>query len=134
VEVAAVATVASPDYRLTIAVKPTYVHAKVEGARTPENAARFLREAHEACISAGRTAVLMEMHLSGPSLGTINIFHVISQASPRGAMLRRIGYVDTFEGEPDAPRFAETVAKNRGVNVRLFEDLASADRWLSEDS
>ena len=129
----AVAGVTVTSYRMTVQVRPTYVHAKVEGARTPENAARFLREAHEACVSAGRNSVLMEMHLSGPSLGTINIFQVISQASPRGAMLRRIAYVDTFEGEPDAPRFAETVAKNRGVNVRLFPDVAAADAWLSEE-
>jgi hypothetical protein len=122
-----------PEYRLTVEVKPGYVHAKVDGARTPENAARFLREAHEACVSAGRSAVLMEMHLSGPSLGSLNIFHVISQASPRGAMLRRIAYVDTFAGEPDAPRFAETVAQNRGVNVRLFPDVAAAEAWLAEE-
>jgi hypothetical protein len=29
-------------------------------------------------------------------------------------------------------RFAETVAVNRGVNVRLFESVATAERWLSE--
>jgi len=28
--------------------------------------------------------------------------------------------------------FAETVAINRGVNVRLFESAAAAERWLSE--
>jgi hypothetical protein len=31
------------------------------------------------------------------------------------------------------PYFAETVARNRGVNVRLFQSVAAAEEWLSED-
>jgi hypothetical protein len=31
------------------------------------------------------------------------------------------------------PYFAETVAVNRGVNVRLFQDVAAAAQWLSDE-
>ena len=29
-------------------------------------------------------------------------------------------------------RFAETVAVNRGINLRIFTDIAEAKRWLEE--
>jgi hypothetical protein len=29
-------------------------------------------------------------------------------------------------------KFAETVAINRGVNVRLFQDLAKAKEWMAQ--
>lgn len=35
---------------------------------------------------------------------------------------------------PEKMKFAETVAMNRGVNVRLFHDLETADAWLSAPS
>jgi hypothetical protein len=31
------------------------------------------------------------------------------------------------------PHFAETVAINRGVNVRLFANVAAAEEWLLSD-
>ena len=50
------------------------------------------------------------------------------------AKLRKIAYVDTSQRDPDKMKFAETVAQNRGVNVRLFRDGDAARQWLSEDS
>jgi hypothetical protein len=32
--------------------------------------------------------------------------------------------------DPEGARFAETVALNRGVNVRLFAGVEEARRWL----
>jgi hypothetical protein len=70
------------------------------------------------------------MRFTGPSLGRSDIFQVVSQRSPQGAKLRRIAYIEA--GDPDMARFAETVALNRGVNVRLFESVTDAEKWLSQ--
>ena len=120
-------------YELTIEERPTYLHAKVTGERTPENALRFLEEVYAACVASGRSDALLEMRLSGPSLGTSGIFRVISERSPDGSRLRRIAYVEGSMGDPAKARFAETVAVNRNVNVRLFPDVAAAARWLTDD-
>ena len=64
---------------------------------------------------------------------TSSIFSVISQSAPRGLTLRRIAYVEPPPRTPSGAEFAETIAKNRGVNVRLFRDLAAAHAWLSEE-
>jgi hypothetical protein len=121
-------------YQLTIEAHPTYLHARVSGERTPENALRFLKEVFEACVRTGHSSALLEMQFSGPSLATGDIFRVISQRSPEGAALRRIAYVEASMSDPAKARFAETVATNRAVNVRLFTDVVEAARWLGMEA
>ena len=116
-------------YRFELAVHPTYVHATVYGAHTPENAMRFLREVYEACIANQKDSVLLDMRLEGPTMGTSSIFGVVQERSGEGRELRRIAYVDSAR-EPEKTRFAETVARNRGVNVRLFASVEEAKKWL----
>ena len=94
---------------------------------------RFLEEAHTACVKSGRSCLLLEMCLSGPSLAALSIYQVISQRVAEGAQLRRIAYVEPVTTDPGKARFAETIAVNRGVNVRLFPDSAAAARWLAAE-
>jgi len=117
-------------YHLTIEEKPSYLYAKVTGTHTPENARRFLVEAHEACVKRNYSTLLLEMSLTGPSLGATSIFNVISERSPDALKFRCIAYVDTSDRDPKEMKFAETVARNRGVNVRLFRNLADAELWI----
>ena len=118
------------EYRSTLVDTPNYLHATVVGPRTPENARRFLKEVYDACVARGCTAVLLEMGFTGPSLDTLSIFRIISQSTQEATKLLRIAYVQASVTDPAKPRFAETVAVNRGVNVRLFPDVASAAHWL----
>ena len=127
-------------YQLTLEARPAYLYAKVIGERTPENALRFLEEVYAACLKGGHTAALLEMAFSGPSLPAASIYNVISARAPEGAKLRRIAYVQPVVDVDDLsdvdhramPRFAETVARNRGVNIRLFPNVSMAERWLSD--
>jgi len=116
-------------YRFEFAVHPTYLHATVYGAHTPENVVRFLREVYQACIANRKDSVLLDMRLDGPTMGTSSIFSVVQERSGEGRELRRIAYVDAAR-EPDKAKFAETVARNRGVNVRLFDSVEGAKKWL----
>jgi hypothetical protein len=118
-------------YQLTIRELPAYVHAKVVGERTPQNMLRFLEEVSAACERSGRSAALLEMQLSGPSLGTIAAMEVLLQRIPDGRKLSKIAYVEKSIDDPAMPYFAETVARNRGVNVRTFPSVEAAAAWLS---
>lgn len=121
-------------YQLTIEERPTYVHATVVGERTPANALRCLEEAYAACVKSGRADLLLDIQFTGPSLNTTSIYQVISQRVPDGRNLRKIAYVDSITAfDPGMPYFAETVAVNRGVNVRLFQSVALAEKWLSSE-
>ncbi len=119
-------------YQVTIDERPTYLYATVRGRRTPENLVRFMQEVSWACERTGLKAALLEMQLSGPSLSTTEIYQVICQRVPAGQKLDRIAYVEVLVGDADMPVFAETVARNRGVNVRLFQDASTAANWLAE--
>ena len=119
-------------YQFTAEKRQTYVHTKVVGERTTENALRFLRDSYAACVNCGHSAVLLEMHLSGPGLTTTGIFDVISSWGPDALKLRKIAYVEGLLGDVMMAAFLETVAVNRGMNVRLFRDIGSAASWLSE--
>jgi hypothetical protein len=122
-------------YQLTIEERPSYVHATAVGERTPANALRFLEEAYTACVKSGRSDLLLDMQFTGPSLNTTSIYQVISQRVPDGRNLRKIAYVDSStDFDPGMPVFAETVAVNRGVNVRLFQSVELAKEWLLRES
>jgi hypothetical protein len=119
-------------YHLTLENNPGYLHATVTGENTADNAARFLRETYEACVARGFNAVLLEMNLTGPGLAIGEIYRVIAEGSATGKRLQKIGYVDGKQRDRLKLKFAETVARNRAVNVRLFDDIAEARRWMSE--
>jgi hypothetical protein len=121
------------EFELVLIEHPHYLHVIGKGQRTPDNALRFLKQAGEACVDAGRDKLLLEMAFVGPQLDMSKIFEVVKARSGDGSRLRKIAYVDVAQDHPARPRFAETVARNRGVNVRLFEDIASAQAWLAEE-
>lgn len=119
------------DYAMTVEENPGYVHAMATGERTAANARRFLEEAYQACVRLGRDALLVEVRFDGPSLPLGSIFAVIKDRAMDGASLRRIAYVEPNLRDAEQASFAELVALNRGVNVRLFADIAAARAWLS---
>ncbi|HET7403792.1 MAG TPA: hypothetical protein VFJ62_18480 [Usitatibacter sp.] len=121
-------------YRFTAEAHETYVHARLDGTRTPENLLRYMREAYLACVQHGRSDLLLEMNLANADLDTSAIYRVILQRAADGAKLRRIAYVETGAVSPAKSRFAETVAVNRAVNVRLFPTLGEARAWLESDA
>ena len=120
-------------YRVTIETHKTYVQARLDGARTPENLLRYLREAYLACVQHGRRDLLLEMHLGNADLDSSAIYRVVLQRAAEGARLRRIAYVETGMVSAAKSRFAETVAVNRAVNVRLFPTLGEARAWLEAE-
>lgn len=118
------------EYQLKIEERPGYVIATGWGDHTIANASRFLREAHEACMARGLDLLVLDFRLDGPSLGPAGIFAVTSGQAEAGKKMRKIAYVDASSREESRKRFAETVAFNRGVNVRLFGTLEEACKWI----
>ena len=86
-----------------------------------------------ACAQHGRSRVLLEEHLSGPSLGMVEAFEIVSEGSATArSVLQQIAYVDTNpEHDSSLLDFVETVAVNRGVHVRVFATVPEAEAWLA---
>jgi len=76
--------------------------------------------------------VLVEERLEGARLGTSDVFAIVMDESSRAVeVFQAIAYVDVNAGG-DMMKFAENVALNRGVPVRLFGTVAEAEKWLED--
>ena len=118
-------------YNLTIRQESTYIHAVVTGENRRENIIRYLEELLRECAARGCTRVLIEKRLEGPRLAIADIFEIISENSKRAlGMLRAIAYVDNFTTE-EMLKFAETVAVNRALPLKVFRTVAEAEAWIS---
>jgi hypothetical protein len=118
-------------YNLTISKKDDYLHARVTGENSEENIKRYLSEVVEKAREANCPGLLIEEQLEGPRLGTLSIFDIASEgsATTRG-LFRAIAYVD-LSSEGNSMQFAENVAVNRGLPIRVFSTVAAAEDWLA---
>lgn len=109
-------------YQLTVHPQPGYLYIKVTGVNSPETVQAYLLDVVTACAQHVCPHVLIEENLSGPGLETSEIFQVVSEASKNvWPIVQRIAYTDVNpDHELASMLFAETVAVNRGVNVRVF--------------
>jgi hypothetical protein len=118
-------------YKLTIAQKPTYLHAIVTGQNTKDNVAAYIEEVRNECAGRNYRRILIEERLEGPRLRTLDVFSIVSEASNRPQrVFNAIAYVDV-NAEGSVMKFAESVAVNRGVSVQAFSSVIEAEEWLS---
>lgn len=118
-------------YQLQITDKPTYLHAVVTGRNTIENVTAYLKDLLRECEARQLFNVLIEERLEGRRLETWDVYQIASDNSTlaRG-FFRTIAFVDVNAGG-ELMKFAETVANNRGVPMRLFSTVAEAEAWLA---
>ncbi len=109
-----------------------YLHATITGDNTPEDVAAYLGRVREICTEHGLSKVLIEENLLGPPFDAVDIYDTVSAATVGVApAIRQVAFVDTNPEHRFANmKFAETVAVNRGVNVKVFRDVPSAVEWI----
>ena len=117
-------------YELTITRKPGYLHAVVTGENSRETVARYLEEILRECAARNCRRLLIEERLAGPRLGTMSVFEIAAEGSSHAqGHFNAIAYVDV-NAEGSRMQFAETVAVNRGLPVRVFSSVSDAEDWL----
>jgi hypothetical protein len=119
-------------YDMKVICEDDYLHVVVTGDNTPEDVAGYLEEVRRVCREHELSKVLIEENLAGPQFTTLDVYEVVSAVS-RGVApaIRHVAFVDTNPAHDFAHiQFAETVAVNRGVNVKVFRDVPSATAWI----
>jgi hypothetical protein len=107
-----------------------YLYVLVTGENTKENVASYLQDVHRECVDVGYLRVLIEERLVGPRLEATDVFDVAAGGSGRAVgVFQAIAYVDV-NASGAMMKFAETIAVNRGVPVRLFAAVTDAEAWL----
>jgi hypothetical protein len=119
-------------YKRTISKKANYLHAIVTGQNSLGNIKRYLHQLYHECKSVNCSRLLIEKRLEGPRLNALEVFETASEESRRSTgMLKAVAYVD-INAEGDLMKFAETVAVNRAVPMKIFSTLAEAEKWLTD--
>ena len=117
-------------HALTILERPGYLHFVVTGVNGRGAVESYLREIAQVCLERNCRRMLIEERLEGPRLGTIDVFAIASGgASREAARFEAIAFVDV-NAEGSLMKFAEDVAANRAVPVKVFDSVAAAERWL----
>jgi len=121
-------------HKTTANVYSSYIHVVVTGDNTERDVVGYLDEIQRLCTQHSRRHVLIEESLSGPGLGITSVFDVASHGAQKAReQIRAIAYVDLNPAhDHDVMKFAETVAVNRGLRVRVFPSVDEAKRWLDE--
>jgi len=68
-------------YSCTVESRQGYLHLSIRGENTVANVRRILGDMVAACAQHGSSRVLLEEHLSGPSLSTVEAFEIVSEGS-----------------------------------------------------
>jgi hypothetical protein len=118
-------------YELTIVQKAGYLHGIVNGQNSREAVTDYLMRGLQECIAGGFSHVLIETRLQGPRLALWEIFEIAAEHSKLDfGRFDAIAYVDT-SAPADLLTFIQNVSRNRGLPVRVFNLVATAEQWLA---
>jgi len=119
-------------FQVRIDERPTYLHVTVSGDNSLDSVAGYMEQVLRECTARQCFRVLVEERLEEPRLGTLQVFGLVSKGSERlRGVLQAMAYVDV-NATGDLMGFAENVAVNRAVPVRVFASVAAAADWLRE--
>jgi hypothetical protein len=120
-------------YSVAIESMGQYLLASASGRRTRQSVVALTMEIFRAALDAGLSKVLVDVTALEGRLGVLDSFLVVSDAFGviRGRGVSQAAIVDRSM-RPVRGWFLETVAVNRGYNIRVFEDRQAAAEWLTK--
>jgi hypothetical protein len=123
---------------LRIERRETYLHVTATGAFTPGRTQQNLSKIFDECAATGLTNVLLDarsVRLPAP-IALIERYALIEMVTliankhrTRGYPPVRLAYVGS-SAHLDRQRFGETVAANRGFDLKATTDIDEALAWL----
>ena len=122
-------------YTLNVEQRSNYLYITVTGDNTVDSVQGYLAEVRDLCLQYKCPNVLLVENLAGPGLDTFHIYDLVSRNSPQTVpLIGRIAFVDINPAHnPKNMEFAEDVAVNRGVTVKVFSTLKEAEEWLGQE-
>jgi hypothetical protein len=119
-------------YQLTAVQKPNHLHVVVSGENSRRNVEDYLAEILRLCRERHCRRLLIEERLAGPRLDTANVFQIAEHGSQQAlGHFDAIAYVDA-NAQGDLMAFAQTVATNRYLPVKVFATVHDAEDWLAK--
>ena len=119
-------------YELNLKEFDDYVEVKVKGERKKDAVLAAAIEIKEICKAKKISKVLVDVREFTGRLELLDSYDLISLDFPKvkeSGIHLQVAIVDDVRFKIKY-RFFETVARNRGFNIRLFGDIKKAAEWL----
>lgn len=121
-------------YKYNIEARGSHIRVEVRGHRKLETAdadnRQLWTEVAQACGEFGITRILVVYRMTGPFLPLV-IFGLADNPQQIGwTKDHKVALVDGSGAQFEDWKTVETVAINRGFNVRAFEAISVAEDWL----
>jgi len=117
------------NYQISVEQRPSYLYVTVTGTNSKETVMAYLQDIVAECEQRDCFRILVDERLEGPRLEMMDVFSVADQGSAKArGQFDAIAFVDEKMG--DMSEFAESVAVNRGLPMRIFSNVGDAERWI----
>lgn len=122
------------DYQVEFIEKPDHLVAVLSGVRTPVTLVEAAAAVAGHCVVTGSTQVLIDVRMMRGELNTLETYDVAGRSIPQQPGVRELGRAAILDHTRNLGRvrFFETVAINRGLTLKVFDDEELAVAWLRQ--
>lgn len=121
-------------YRIKFDNRPEYLHAHIQADRDSYEISRqFWQEIADECGRVKPLRLLVEEDIDRPIESIADTYQGASERPLMGLSGIKIAFLDTHPEQHEQNQFGELVARNRGINVKVFFDRTEAENWLLAD-
>jgi len=120
------------DTKITVEEFDNHLAFHIAGPDTIEVSLSYFPKVADMCKQKGFKKALIIEELEG-DISAADMFTLTEQLP---AILRglKVAFIDLKPNHAKENRFGETVARNRGCNIRVFKDVNEAKTWLTESN
>ncbi len=117
-------------FSLTFEDRTEYLYVYVSGEKDSYEISRqYWQEISDECKRTGASKILIDENLS-ENVTPVEAFRFTTDFLQTKFHGIKIAFVDRRQEQDELNRFGELVAINRGVNMKLCENVADAETWL----
>lgn len=119
---------------LEIDVQPAdgYVHIILKGMIDSVNQSQPFIRAVKACQAHGCKAVLIDERGATRNVSTVDLYDLGARLHELGLQGLKVALVNESYDFGITTKFLETVARNRGQNLKAFDQFEAAVAWLKD--
>ena len=119
------------NYSLSMKVKSNHLSVYARGIRTRATVYAITMEVFEKARAEEQSRVLIDVKNLEGALGVLDSFFLVTEVFQkiRGKAIRQAAIVDEHQSYLRG-RFLETVAVNRGFNLKIFSNHEDAEAWI----
>ncbi len=117
-------------YQLRFKRRPEYFYAHLTAEEDSlELSVAYWKEVAQECKKIKCRKLLVEEDIPKNAISLFDMYEFVNKVVFELLNIN-IAFVDIYIDQMEANKFAELVATNRGVSVKVFNNFADAEKWL----